>query len=124
VQAYLRNGHLSAGHAKVVLGLATPDEQRLAAERVIKAGLNVRQTEDLVAAMQARAAGAPSAKTSGGRGPVFRDAHVVAVESRLQERFGTKVNLRYRHGRGAVEIRFFNDDDLERILQVVGVGLE
>ena len=50
--------------------------------------------------------------------------HVAAVEARLQERLGTRVTLRYRQGRGAVEIRFFNDDDLERILQIVGVRPE
>jgi ParB family chromosome partitioning protein len=42
----------------------------------------------------------------------------------LQERFGTKVALRYRKGKGAVEIRFFNNDDLERILQVAGVSAD
>ena len=40
------------------------------------------------------------------------------------ERFGTKVLLRYRKGKGAVEIRFFNDDDLERVLEVIGVKMD
>jgi ParB family chromosome partitioning protein len=53
-----------------------------------------------------------------------RDAHVVDLESRLRERFGTKVQLRYRQGKGSVEVRFFNDADLERILQIVGVKLD
>ena len=44
-----------------------------------------------------------------------RDANVAALESRLQEKFGTKVQLRYRQGKGALEIRFFNDADMERI---------
>src|SRR5205814_8711130 len=54
VQNYLRDDRLSVGHAKVILGLPTPEEQRLAAERIIKLNLNVRQAEDLVAQWQNR----------------------------------------------------------------------
>jgi hypothetical protein len=46
------------------------------------------------------------------------------MQGKIQERFGTKVVLHYREGKGAIEIRFFNDDDLERILKVAGVQLE
>ena len=43
------------------------------------------------------------------------------MENRLRESFGTKVKLKYAQGKGAIEIAFFSDDDLERILQIVGV---
>ncbi|MBC8003758.1 MAG: ParB/RepB/Spo0J family partition protein, partial [Opitutaceae bacterium] len=49
VQIYVRDGRLSVGHAKVILGLPRDDEQILAATTVIKDSLNVRQTEELVA---------------------------------------------------------------------------
>jgi ParB family transcriptional regulator, chromosome partitioning protein len=52
---------------------------------------------------------------------VPRDVHIANLETKLQERFGSRVLLRYRKGKGAVEIRFFNDDDLDRILQIAGV---
>src|ERR1039457_4333929 len=54
VQSFLRDGRISVGHAKVILGLADETNQKLAAERIIKEGLNVRQTEGLVATLQAR----------------------------------------------------------------------
>ena len=54
LQASIREGRLSVGHAKVILGLASEQHQRLAAERILKEGLNVRQTEALVARLQAR----------------------------------------------------------------------
>ena len=103
----------------VILGLATEKQQKLAAERVIKEGLNVRQTEVLVARLQARE-GAPGGKSPVNI-PLTRDSHLADLESRLRERFGTKVHLRYRQGKGAMEVTFFNDDDLERILQIIGV---
>lgn len=122
VQAYLRSGRLSVGHAKVILGLERPEEQTLAAERVIRDGLNVRQTEDLVARLAqtgggGRTEGAPATRAVGAP----RDVHVTALESRLQERLGTKVGLKYRQGRGAIEIRFYGDDELDRLLELLGV---
>lgn len=123
VQAYLRNGNLSVGHAKVILGLDAPAKQSLAADRVIRDSLNVRQTEELVSTLQHRTPASPSTSSSP-RGGGSRDIHVVNVEGRLRERFGTKVTLRYRQGRGSVDIRFLSDDDLQRILEVVGVALD
>jgi ParB family chromosome partitioning protein len=49
---------------------------------------------------------------------------VVDLQNKLQERLGTKVLLRYRKGVGAVEIRFFTDDDLERLLALLGVNAD
>lgn len=124
LQGYLRHGQLSVGHAKVILGLTGAAEQKLAAERVLKDGLNVRQTEDLVARLQQSSTQAPVKSANGGKPAPPRDVHVASLENRLQERFGTKVALRYRKGKGAVEIRFFNDDDLDRILQIAGVKID
>ena len=124
IQVYVRDNRLSVGHAKVLLALALPDQQKLAAERIIKDGLSVRQTEELVTNLQkpGAAAATHSGKSSGTL--VVRDAHVAALEGRLRERFGAKVQLRYRQGRGAVEIRFFSDDELDRILDIVGVKMD
>ncbi|MCI0746292.1 MAG: ParB/RepB/Spo0J family partition protein [Verrucomicrobia subdivision 3 bacterium] len=120
VQNYLRNGQLTVGHAKVILGLAGAAEQKLAAERVIRDGLNVRTTETLVARLQQPAG---PGRNGGGKQPAPA-SHVADLESRLRERFGTRVQLRYKQGKGSLEVRFFSDDDLERILQIVGVSLD
>jgi ParB family chromosome partitioning protein len=121
LQSYIREGRLSVGHAKVVLGLAGDKQQQLAAERVIKEGLNVRQTEGLVAKLQARTSGStkPGAIT-----PLTQDAHVTDLENRLRERLGTKIQLRYAQGKGSLEISFFSDEDLERVLQILGINPE
>jgi ParB family transcriptional regulator, chromosome partitioning protein len=120
IQTSIREGRLSVGHAKVILGLATETQQRLAFERILKEGLNVRQTEALVARLQARETGATT--KTGPITPLNRDAHVADLENRMRERLGTKVHLRYAHGRGALEVAFFSDAELERILQVLGVS--
>jgi ParB family chromosome partitioning protein len=119
IQAYLRQGRLSVGHAKVILGLAGEKQQKAAVARILKEGLNVRQTEALVNKLQTREAGAASKPVLSMAGP--QAAHVARIEDQLRERLGTKVHLRYVQGKGAVEISFFSDDELERILQIVGV---
>ena len=121
VQAFLRDGRLSVGHAKVILSLTGEKEQQVAAERIVKDGLSVRQTEGLIARLQSQPA--PPSPATPGAGPA-RDTHVADLENRLRERLGTKVNLRYAQGKGALEISFFSDAELERILQIVGITID
>jgi len=122
VQAWIRQGLLSAGHAKVILGLLNPEEQTLAAEKTLRDGLSVRQLEEMVALWQNRP---PTPQTAGPKAsPPTRDVHITDLESRLRERFGTKVTLRYRRGKGKVEIRFTSDDELQRILEITGIKLD
>ena len=119
IQASVREGSLSVGHAKVILGLANERHQKLAAEKILKETLNVRQTEALVARLQAQETVTITKPLP--PGPVAKDAHVAALENKLRERLGTKIHLRYAQGKGALEITFFSDDELERILQILGV---
>jgi ParB family chromosome partitioning protein len=116
----LRDGRLSVGHAKVILGLPDERRQQIAAGRVAKEGLNVRQTEAMVGQLQAREPAA-GAKPGAAALPT-RDAHLANLENQLRERLGTKVHLRYAQGKGALEISFFSDAELERILQILGIA--
>lgn len=123
VQNYVREGRLSVGHAKVILGIADEKDQKLAAERVIKEGLNVRQTEGLVAKLLKRGV----KKTGDSLKTVvvpLGDPHVTDLEAKLREVFASKVKLNYSQGKGSLEISFFSDEELERILQILGVNPE
>ncbi len=121
VQNFIRDGRLSVGHAKVILGLTSEKDQALVAERVIKEGLNVRQTEGLLAKLHKRGSRQPAARLETVAAPAG-DPHVAALEDRLREVFATKVQLHYAEGKGTVEISFFSDKELERILQILGVN--
>jgi ParB family chromosome partitioning protein len=116
VQAHVRQGRLSMGHAKVILGLDDAVQQQLAAERILKDGLSVRASEALVAGLQK--GGATRTKSNRQAAP---DVHVTSLQNKLTERLGTRVALSYRKGKGAVKIQFYSDDDLERILGLLGV---
>ena len=123
VQKFIRDGRLTVGHAKVILGLADEKQQQLAAERIIKEGLNVRQTEGLVAKLQTRGAKRRGVNLETVAVPAG-DPHVADLEARLREVFATKVQLHYAQGKGSVEISFFSEEELERILQILGVRAE
>jgi ParB family chromosome partitioning protein len=117
LQTHLRQGRLSVGHAKVILGLEGAQQQTLVANQVIKESLSVRETEELIDKLQ----GGSTGKTSTQRSPQTRGVHVTSLENRLKEKLGTKVSLTYREGKGALTIKYFSDDDLERILKILDV---
>ena len=123
IQAHLRQGRLSVGHAKVILGLDDATQQTLAAKRVIQHSFSVRETEELVAGLQAGPAPGPKGKTKT-RPSEAREVHVTDLENRLTQSLGTKVSLKFRGGKGSLNIKFFSDDDLQRILKLLGVESE
>ncbi len=124
VQSALRDGRISVGHAKVILGLNSTTAQQTVTEQVIHGGLSVRQTEELVARLQAPAPVAPPQPTTLDLGIPTRDPHVVDLEGKLRERFLTKVALRYSKGRGAIEVRFHSDAELEQLLEKLGISAD
>ncbi|MEI6073946.1 MAG: ParB/RepB/Spo0J family partition protein [Verrucomicrobiota bacterium] len=121
IQGFIRDGRISVGHAKVILGLASEKDQQQTAERVVKDGLNVRQTEGLVAKVQSR-----GTKSTVGKiiAVVPVDSNIGRLEEKLREKFGTKVHLKYAKGKGAVEISFFSDDELQRVLEILGINAD
>ena len=121
VQGFIREGRLSVGHAKVILGLAGEADQTHAAERVIKEGLNVRQTEGLIARIQSREPKVAS-QTAQTPAVVPVDSNIARLEEKMREKFGTKVRLKYTQGKGALEISFFSDDELQRVLEILNVS--
>jgi len=121
IQNFIRDGRLSVGHAKVILGLINERDQKAIAERVVKQGLNVRQTEGLVARLQKRGTRRTPPKPETIAAPAG-DPHIADLEAKLREVFATKVQLHYEQGKGSLEISFFSDDDLDRILQILGVA--
>lgn len=114
LQQLVIEGRLSTGHARTILALSHPDQQRRVARQIIDGGLSVRATEHLVQRMvEERPARTP---------PVPRavDPNVRAAETKLRRVLGTQVKiLMSEQGRGKVEISFFNSQDLDRIYNLL-----
>jgi ParB family chromosome partitioning protein len=125
VQAHLAQGRLSVGHAKVLLALQNQDEQLVAAELTIRQSATVRMTERLVAAQLARQglgrSGKPGARPSQGNSPIVQNA-VSDLEDRLRSRLATHVTIHHGEKKGRIEIQYYSNDDLDRILLLLGVS--
>jgi len=115
---HLKAGRLTVGHAKVILSIVNADHQNLIAEKAIKDSLSVRQTEELIANLL-------KGPTNPGKGRPQtnspREVHITSLENRLKEKLGTKVSLTYRDGKGLLTIKYFSDEDLERILKILDI---
>jgi len=125
VQSWLAQDRISVGHAKVLLSLKTPEEQRLIAETVIRQGHTVRATEKLVASHFA-SQGTERPTRSGGNGArhAALSPQMQHVQNRLQQHLATHVIVQHGEKRGRIEIEYYGKDDLQRILDVIGIGTE
>lgn len=120
VQGWLVQDRVSVGHAKVLLSLKTHEEQRLLADEIIRRSLTVRAAEKLVAShFEKNGTLKPTRSTttaSAGLSPAL--AH---LQNRLQQHLATHVELHHGPKRGRIEIEYYGNDDLQRLLQAIGL---
>ncbi len=125
LQGYLAKGLLSVGHAKVLLGVEDTAQRTVIARRVIEEGLSVRATEALVQARKLAAAASPGASgsaASGGRKAASADlAAIASIEKKLTSHLGARVALLHAGKKGKIVIPYAGNDDLQRILEKLGV---
>lgn len=115
IKAAIKNGGLSMGHARTLLGAETTEIQKKAFNRVLSKGLSVREAEKLVQRLNAEA-GAES-RPEPSKQP--EDIYFSRLEEDLSHQFGTKVQIRRRGKKGRVEIEFYNNEDLDRLLNLL-----
>jgi ParB family chromosome partitioning protein len=109
----LERAELTEGHGRALLALPYPTLQVEVAEWIVRNGVSVREAEARIRNLvksDSPVAEPPAAP---------RDANLEALEQRLRDRFGTRVRVNYRKGRGAINVEFYNDDDLDRILELL-----
>ena len=113
----LRSGALTAGHAKAILGLPTPELQVQAAKLIAGHSLNVRQAEALCRKL---AKGAKQAGQAPAPEPPPRPALPVEVEESLRQALGSEVSVAYKNGRGSLTVHFYSDDQLRAFANLLG----
>lgn len=118
VQQMLINGVLSAGHARCILGLRKTSDRLKLAIKINDDGLSVRQVENLIN-------GPRTAKSKKKKRPAKAsdDPFYVEIRGLLEEKLGTKVQVSAKgnNGKGKIEIDFYNEDDLGRLLHLLHV---
>ncbi len=120
VQAWLVQGMLSVGHAKVLLGLREKPEQRSAAEQAIRRGATVREIERIVAQYGASGGSKPGGAMKPAPGALT--PHLRRLQDRLREHLQTQVTLLPGPKKGSITVEFYGPDDLQRIIEAMGLS--
>jgi ParB family chromosome partitioning protein len=117
IQGFLSRRLISTGHAKVLLGLDSEAHRKLLARRIIETGMSVRESEKEVKRLKEGGRSQPgtSRKTSDAESTAIRD-----LEKRIGEHFKTRVSLKHSPKKGKLTIEYFGNEDLDRILEVLG----
>jgi ParB family chromosome partitioning protein len=111
IQKMLISGALTSGHARAVLSLEDKELRKALAKRIIEDNLNVRQSEALAKQLQRKA---PPKKE---KEKTAYDIEIESIQNRLSSSMGTKVKINHTPKKGKIEIEYYGNDDLERILE-------
>jgi len=110
IQQMVRDGRLTAGHARTLVSL-DEGSQKTVAEKVLKENLSVRETEKLINKMAGGRKKNPKSKE--------KKPWILETETLMEELLGTKVQIVQNKKKGKIEIEFYGSEDLDRILQLL-----
>ena len=110
IRKSIRDGEISAGHGRAILQKKTITSMMSLYQKIKKESLSVRKAESLVR---------PKRKKIKEKSLIVPKASIRVIENKLVEIFGTKVKLKPSQIGGSIEIIYFSDDDLERIIDLL-----
>jgi ParB family chromosome partitioning protein len=117
IQAAVRKGEISSGHARSLVAIEDPTLQMDIFRKVMAKGLSVREVERLARERPARRTGRKGKANGGGSSA----SSFASVEERLRRIFGTKVRLlAIQNGKGEIVLEYYSAEDLERLLEIMG----
>lgn len=115
VKEYVMEGVISEGHGRAILPLENEAQYEIA-QKIIDNSLSVRETEKLVKKILNDAVEEKTSERRKPLNPYYKD-----VRDRLQDHFGTKVNLNANKNKGKIEIEYYSEEDLQRILDIINI---
>ena len=118
IQVAVRNGSISMGHARAIINVDMVDKQLYIFKEITNRGLSVRQTEELV--RQLYKPGGVKSGAKSGLTPAYKK-----IEDNLASHFGTKVTMKQaRNGTGSIAIEYYSLQELNKILDLVGITVQ
>ncbi|WP_339060758.1 ParB/RepB/Spo0J family partition protein [Tepidibacillus marianensis] len=116
IQQELMNGHLTMGHARTLITLDSEEKQIYYASKAIERGWSVRTLEEKIQQEKDNVSRETLNKKSGSSTKVY-----LHIEEQLRETFKTSVKIKQGKKKGKIEIEYFDQSDLQRILDLMGV---
>lgn len=124
IQDALVENLIDPGHARALLAIPNPADQIATLDLILQEGLSVREAEDLARSRNASSSPSKVPARKKLKTPTAPDPQIREMERQLRARLGTKVTILPAHGgKGKIEIEYYQDRDLERILAALGVRL-
>ncbi|OQX52447.1 MAG: hypothetical protein B5M53_08420 [Candidatus Cloacimonas sp. 4484_209] len=114
IQEMLQNGKITEGHARTLLSLKNHTAIFTMVHKIIDKNLSVRETEELI----------KKSPRITRRKPAPKDLFINELENKLREKMGTKCSIRTKGKRGKIIIEFYSKEDLERILNILSIGID
>ncbi len=118
IQRHLADGLLTVGHAKAILGVKAPKEQITVADQILRRNMTVRAAERFVQEYN------KSGQKKAGKKLKVIDPHITEVQNRLRDHFATHIEVKHGAKKGKIELEYYGNDDLGRILNLLGVELD
>lgn len=115
IKKLLINGLISGGHARAILSLGDTELRSALAKRIVGDSLNVRQAEALAKQLQKKTPPKKAKKKTAA------DIELEKIQNDLSSMMGTKVRIIHSPKKGKIEIEYYGNDDLERILEFINV---
>ena len=116
IQKALVTDSISSGHARAILSLENDSDKRILFGKIIGQGLSVRQSENIAKEMKR---GISSVAKTDLKPEPKKDPNLAALEQKLIERLGTKVQLKGGFSKGTISINYFSSEDLDRIFNLI-----
>lgn len=116
IQKALVTDSISSGHARAILSLENDSDKRILFGKIIGQGLSVRQSENIAKEMKS---GISSVAKTDLKPEPKKDPNLAALEQKLIERLGTKVQLKGGFSKGTISINYFSSEDLDRIFNLI-----
>lgn len=113
VQQYIIDGVISEGHGRVLLGIHDDNLQYETAQKVIDEKLSVRELEAIVKSLNKDTVDIVKQRELN---PYYKD-----IANKLQNYFGTKVNINSKNNKGKIQIEYYSEEDLQRILEIINL---
>ena len=116
IQKALVTDSISSGHARAILSLENDSDKRILFGKIIGQGLSVRQSENIAKEMKS---GISSVAKTDLKPEPKKNPNLAALEQKLIERLGTKVQLKGGFSKGTISINYFSSEDLDRIFNLI-----
>lgn len=119
IQRHVADGYLTVGHAKAILGIKEPKDQLAVADQILRRHMTVRAAEKFVQDFHKAGDKKVSKKSSR-----TIDPHTLEIQNRLRDHFATHVTVNHSAKKGKIELEYYGNDDLDRILNLLGLSLD